>query len=279
MESVAETIRNLNKVTAAKPQRTLVAKLAEVMAAVKRIPKSGYNSFHDYHYATEADLADAMRDELAKRKVFIFPTVIDIKRTPLDVESQKGVRHTQLTEIIVHWSFEDGESGEVRQITIPGVGEDNVDKGFYKAFTGSEKYMLMKAFLVPTYDDPERESGTDRYDAREKQQQVASRKIRAKAGVTAEGETLAVGMWGKGYLSLSGNGISILRAEMPAEEATRMGIKLDKASPNVVYIPAKNSSQLVAFCALTKIPMHWSKEAIAEREASAQAQEEPGANG
>ncbi|MDT2172970.1 ERF family protein, partial [Paenibacillus larvae] len=34
---------------------TLVKKLAEVMDSVKYIQKTGYNSFNNYKYATEAD--------------------------------------------------------------------------------------------------------------------------------------------------------------------------------------------------------------------------------
>lgn len=144
----------------------LVVKLCEVMAAVERVPKRGRNSFHGYDYVTEADLADALRKELSSRSIFIFPNVVSCIRSPLEVETKHGVRKTQLTEVVVEWLFVDGESGQERKVQVHGVGEDNVDKGFYKAFTGSEKYMLMKSFLVPTGDDPEADvpetSGTDR---------------------------------------------------------------------------------------------------------------------
>ena len=47
--------------------RSLVRKLAEVMAAVERVPKNGRNEFHKYDYATESDITTAVRAELAKR--------------------------------------------------------------------------------------------------------------------------------------------------------------------------------------------------------------------
>jgi|HubBroStandDraft_4_1064222.scaffolds.fasta_scaffold00050_24 hypothetical protein len=156
--------------------KTLVQKLCEVMAAVERVAKRGRNEFHKYDYVTEADLADAIRKELASRHLFIFPNVTKVVRSPLEVETTKWVnnqpiqvvRKTQLTEIEVEWTFADGESGEEKTIVVHGVGEDNVDKGFYKAFTGSEKYMLMKAFLIPTGDDPEQDSKEDAKSAKER---------------------------------------------------------------------------------------------------------------
>jgi hypothetical protein len=180
------------------PKRSLVRKLSEVMTAVGWIEKTGFNEFHKYQYAQEADLVNALRGELSKRQVFIFPSVKTCERSVLEVETMKWddsqkrkvptVRKTQLTEIAVDWTFVDGESGEERTITVHGVGEDNVDKGFYKAFTGSEKYMLMKSFLIPTGDDPEKDSKEDAQEAKlsgkEAAQAVAKEKISqaAKAG-------------------------------------------------------------------------------------------------
>lgn len=197
-------------------QRSLINKLCSVMAAVERIPKNGYNSFHNYKYVTEADLADAIRAELSQRRVFIFPSVIHHTRTPLEVVSAKGTRHTQLTEIEVKWTFVDGDSGEERSIVVSGVGEDSVDKGFYKAFTGSEKYMLMKSFLVPTGDDPEAESKTDQSGAAERQKELRDRKgAEAQAKLAAQTNTHHIDLvpHQDGLLALTGPGLPILQAE------------------------------------------------------------------
>ena len=160
----------------AEVKKGLVMKLAEVMAAVGWIEKSGYNEFHKYKYAQESDLVNALRGELAKRHIMVFPDVKNVTRNEHITETLKWddtvkakvptARKTQLTEISVEWTFVDGESGESRTITVHGVGEDNMDKGFYKAFTGSEKYMLMKTFLIPTGDDPEKDSKEEAEDAR-----------------------------------------------------------------------------------------------------------------
>lgn len=127
----------------------LAKKLAEVMAAVSRIPKRGRNDFHKYDYATEADIAEAIRAELAQRHVILIPAITDQSRESV------GEKGSVLTTLRMEFTFYDGESGDT--ITRPwiGAGTDKEDKGVYKAMTGGEKYFLLKTFLLPTGDDPE----------------------------------------------------------------------------------------------------------------------------
>lgn len=129
--------------------KSLVAKLAEVMAAVERIPKRGRNDFHKYDYATEADIVATVRQELAARQVMLIPAVEAVTRDPV------GEKGSVLTTLVMSFTFLDGESSE--SITRPwlGCGSDKDDKGIYKAMTGGEKYFLLKTFLMPTGDDPE----------------------------------------------------------------------------------------------------------------------------
>ena len=148
----------------------LVKKLCEVMAVVQRIPKRGRNEFHKYDYATEADIVEAVRGELSTRNIFIFS----------DCETHN--RSGDFTDIMVAWTFVDGDTGESRTCHVPGSGNDKGDKGVYKALTGSLKYFLMKSFLMPTGDDPEGDSKTDAYaegknGSVEAAQEVAARKI------------------------------------------------------------------------------------------------------
>jgi hypothetical protein len=130
-------------------QRSLVKKLAEVMAAVERIPKRGRNDFHKYDYATEADIAATVREELAKRSVMLIPSIRGEARHPV------GEKGSVLTVLEMEMSFHDGESGERLDYPWRGYGTDKEDKGGYKAMTGGEKYFLLKTFLMPTGDDPE----------------------------------------------------------------------------------------------------------------------------
>jgi hypothetical protein len=61
-----------------------------------------------------------------------------------------------------------------------------VDKGVYKALTGSEKYFLMKAFLIPTGDDPEKESKDERKEVKQEQRQAAKKVAEQKIAGTFE---------------------------------------------------------------------------------------------
>lgn len=129
----------------------LVAKLAEVMAAVERVPKRGRNDFHKYDYATEADIAATIRQELASRAVMLIPSVEGMTREAV------GEKGSVLTTLKMTFTFMDGESGETLTRPWIGAGTDKEDKGAYKAMTGGEKYFLLKTFLMPTGDDPERD--------------------------------------------------------------------------------------------------------------------------
>src|SRR5258708_28850450 len=52
----------------------LAQKLARVMGMVSRVPKNGRNTFHNYDYATEGDVADCVREALAEGGVAVIPS-------------------------------------------------------------------------------------------------------------------------------------------------------------------------------------------------------------
>jgi hypothetical protein len=143
------------KQTAEAP-RSLIRKLSKVMAQVERVAKNGENQFHHYKYAMEADLVDLIRPLLAAENVMVLPSMIETSRFQ---HTDKSDRVQLITDVRVKWTFEDGDSGETRECIFPGCGIDTGDKGIYKALTGSEKYLLMKTFLIATGDDPENDAG------------------------------------------------------------------------------------------------------------------------
>lgn len=138
-------------------QRCLVRKLAEVMGQVGMVPKSGTNAFHGYKYATEADIVAAVRQGMAQRSLMLIPDVerTDWREGPAD-KSGKAKRICSLT---VRFVLEDGDSGETREFRVMGEGDGSDDKATYKAMTGAIKYALLKLFLIPTGDDPEKDEG------------------------------------------------------------------------------------------------------------------------
>jgi hypothetical protein len=121
----------------------LYGKLAEVVAEVGVVPKSGHNDFHDYDYVLESDLLEAVRLKLSERGVLILPSVTKVER------------ESTLTTVHVRFVIHDAESGERFEADWAGTGSDKGDKALYKAYTGALKYFLMKTLLIPTGSDPE----------------------------------------------------------------------------------------------------------------------------
>lgn len=123
--------------------KNLTTKLVKVMANVKRVAKNGKNNFQNYSYVTEADILDAVRDELSAQNVFIYSSV------------EGSHKEGNLTSVIMKHTLVDGDSGESFEVKSFGQGSDNQDKGGPKAITSSTKYFLLKMFMIPTGDDPE----------------------------------------------------------------------------------------------------------------------------
>lgn len=133
---------------------TLYRKIAGVTAAVSRIPKNGRNTFHNYTYATESDITDGLRDLLAEHGLaFLPPSVLSWERDETVDNPKLGPR----TRVQVQFALGCADTGETYTAVLWGEGQDNADKGFYKAYTGAVKYFLMKTFLIATGDDPERD--------------------------------------------------------------------------------------------------------------------------
>jgi hypothetical protein len=136
----------------------LITKLVEVMKQVKYIQKTGYNSFHKYKYATEADVNERIREELAKLNVLMIPSV---KSCTNRIHTTSKGNLENIITVEMEFTFYDGDSDEKLSLTSYGEGQDSGDKGVYKAITGAQKYALMKAFMIPTGDDPEADSSVD----------------------------------------------------------------------------------------------------------------------
>ena len=126
-------------------------KLAEIGRELnERVPKTGHNDHANYDYVTEADLVALVREKLFSRNIVIYPAVTTCKHT------QYTGKKSILTTVELLFRIEDGDSGDHLDLVFVGVGQDTGDKGIYKAITGAEKHLLMKLFLLPSGDDPEK---------------------------------------------------------------------------------------------------------------------------
>ena len=136
--------------------RTLVKKLAEIMAEIDHVEKRGRNDFHKYNYVKAADLTHIVRDKLAARHIMFIPDTEETRQFVIPA-AKVDKSDNQAILLTVRYTFYDGESGESISFRVPGCGADAGDKGVYKALTGSLKYALREAFLIPDESDPENE--------------------------------------------------------------------------------------------------------------------------
>src|SRR5690625_2271747 len=141
-----------------KTKKSLVQKLANVMREVKYIEKKGFNKFNNYKYATESDVSEKVREVLSEQNVIMLPDVIE--HSTREHKNRKGYTE-YIATVKVKITFIDGDTDEKLSIHSIGEGQDAGDKAVYKAITGATKYALMKAFMIPTGDDPEADNGVD----------------------------------------------------------------------------------------------------------------------
>lgn len=153
----------------------LVCKLAEIVAEINHVEKKGRNEFQKYSYVKAADLANVVRQKLSARKILMLSDVI--ARESVQVQAKDGGTW-MFDNIDVLYTFLDGETGETLCFKMPGTGADKGDKAVYKAITGSLKYALRNAFLVPDEAaDPEADESTDKEAGKQAAAAIAAQKV------------------------------------------------------------------------------------------------------
>lgn len=158
-------------------KKTLTSKLVEVMRQVKYIKKTGYNEFNRYKYATEAEVSEKVREVLAEQNVILIPSM---KSHSVREHTNRKGHIEYIVTVEVEFTFIDGDTGESISFTVFGEGQDPGDKATYKAFTGAQKYALMKAFIIPTEDDPEADNGVDERNSDQAEQDTPPATLKAK---------------------------------------------------------------------------------------------------
>lgn len=131
--------------------KSLAKKLVEVTKKVNKVKKSGFNKHQNYHYSTESDLIDAVRDNLLEAGILLTTSVEEVTTT--DTLTIVKMKHVLI----------DSESGESMSMFSQGFGNLTIgkDKSVFAAQTGSFKYFISKNFLIASEDDPENDSFED----------------------------------------------------------------------------------------------------------------------
>ncbi len=134
------------------------AKIAEVMKRVETVAKRGRNEHHHYDYAMEADIVDALRPIMADVGLVMLSHQ-SAEREEQEVTLSGGGKSI-LVRIHHTFRFVDTEDASGIEVGVWGEALSSQAKASYICFTGAEKYVLMKTFLVATGNDPEEEEPT-----------------------------------------------------------------------------------------------------------------------
>jgi hypothetical protein len=137
-------------------EASLFGKMAKVMGIINRVPKSGFNSFHKYKYATTDDVADTIREAMAEANLALFADMGEVRQELYEYETDGGKKkNTIRTTIHFQFTFACGDTGATRSSPWIGQVDDNSDKAVSKCATAAEKYFLMKTFIVSAGDEPD----------------------------------------------------------------------------------------------------------------------------
>ncbi|NIR76814.1 MAG: hypothetical protein GWN53_17445 [Gammaproteobacteria bacterium] len=132
-------------------------KIADVLAEIEEIPKTGKNPHFGYAFHEEQVIVEHLRPLLAERGVTLV--VSQGERTVEEYgNDEDGYKKIVVAPTSV--TFVDAEDGSNFTATVWGEGQDTQDKGSHKALVGAFKYALMKTFLISSgKDDPEHDRG------------------------------------------------------------------------------------------------------------------------
>lgn len=130
---------------------SLNRKLARVMDELETLHKDGRNKQQDYTYVTYSDVADAIRQAMARNNLALYTEIENVQQEHRD----KGLA----TLLQISFTLADGDTGAMRTQSWRGEAVDYgmSDRGINKAITSAEKYWLMRTFLVSASDDAYRD--------------------------------------------------------------------------------------------------------------------------
>ena len=127
-------------------------KMSAIMQDVQYLTKDDQVKFGTTNYKalSEEKVTGIMRAELIKHKLVIYPI------------QQSASRIGQITHVDVMYRLVNVENPEEYiDIASCGDGADSQDKGSGKAMTYAFKYMWLRAFALPTGEDPDKISSAE----------------------------------------------------------------------------------------------------------------------
>jgi hypothetical protein len=133
------------------------------------VQKTGFNKFHQYKFATAADVLAKVNEALVRYGVVAIPKPKIVSTEHVTTKNGGNERLiTVETEITLHdcdLAANDGATHETLVITGFGSGQDVGDKAVMKAQTAAAKYAWMISLCIATGDDPEFDESVDQRNA------------------------------------------------------------------------------------------------------------------
>ena len=127
-------------------------KINKIMADTPYIFKDGKIEFGNtkYRAVTEENVLSMLRPKMIEQGLVMFPVTL---------EATKDGTLTTANMVFKVVNAENPEESIL--VASGGQGADSQDKGIGKAITYANKYALLKMFLVPTGDDPDKVSSEE----------------------------------------------------------------------------------------------------------------------
>jgi hypothetical protein len=140
----------------------LAQKMAAVMNDVQYLTKDDRvdaGAGKSYRAITEEKVTTVVRTSMLKHGIVIYPCSMKTSIESETVQTAKGDRINRITHVdVVYRMVNVEDTSDYIEIASCGTGVDTQDKGSGKAMTYAYKYALLRAFAIPTGEDPDKVS-------------------------------------------------------------------------------------------------------------------------
>lgn len=148
-------------------------KILAVMTAISGIEKNGRNEHFKYDFVADPDVLRVVRNAITEAGLVILPNISESRREGSN------------THIRGSFDLMDTDTGYVRTCLWEGESDDKQDKGISKAATSFVKYFLLKAFLIPTGDDPDAQAPVETKPKKAPKEPVQAKQRKGKPDPSA----------------------------------------------------------------------------------------------
>lgn len=143
-------------------EKNLMQRIAGVMQDVAYLTKDDKvdtGKGKGYKAISEEKVTSTVRQAMIKHGIVMYPTNQVSSITNETIHSEYGDKINRLThvDVIYHMVNVDDPSDFI-EVASAGSGVDTQDKGIGKAMTYAYKYALLRAFAIPTGEDPDKVS-------------------------------------------------------------------------------------------------------------------------